>query len=137
MKKYLGIDYGTKRIGLALNMASLTEPYLVVSNSETPDEPIVSQQALSQLQNICREEEIEEIVLGISEAEMAQKIDKFAKIIEEKIGLPVNLVDETLSSQEVAYRMKEANFSLKKRQGAIDHYAAALILEAFIENLPR
>ena len=137
MKKYLGIDYGTKRIGLAFNVASLADPYLVISNRETPEKPIVSQEALNKLISICREEEIEEIVLGVSEAEMAHKIEQFAKIIGEKINLPIHLIDETLSSHEVGRRMKEAGFSLKKRQGEIDHYAAALILEEFIENLPR
>jgi len=136
MKKFLGIDYGTRRIGLAFNVASLAEPFLVIANKTSEENPIVNEEALSKISNICQEKAIDEIVLGISEAQMALKIKDFALLLEKKTSLPVNMVDETLSSYEVGRRMKEAGFSLKKRQGQIDHYSAALILEDFLENLP-
>jgi RNase H-fold protein (predicted Holliday junction resolvase) len=53
--------------------------------------------------------------------------------LQTKLALPIHLVDETLSSQEVAERLEAAAASLKKRQGPIDHYAAALILEEFLD----
>lgn len=134
MQKFLAIDYGTKRIGLAYNVLSLVEPLTVVDNQISDDNPIASEQSLSEIKQICQDRKIDQIVLGLSEAEMALKIKIFAKLIQEKIGLPVVLVDETLSSYEVGRRMKEAGFSLKKRQGPIDHFAAALILEDFLET---
>lgn len=134
MKNFLGIDYGTRRIGLAFNVASLAEPFLVISNKTSEENPIVNEEALLKIVAICQEKAIDEIVLGISEAQMALKIKDFAIILEEKTSLPVNMIDETLSSYEVGRRMKEAGFSLKKRQGQIDHYSAALILEDFLEN---
>ena len=134
MQNYLAIDYGTKRIGLAYNVLSLVEPLMVVDNQITDDNPIASEQSLSTIGQICQDRKIEQIVLGLSEAEMAFKIKVFAKLLEEKINLPVVLMDETLSSYEVGRRMKEAGFPLKKRQGPIDHFAAALILEDFLET---
>ena len=134
MKNFLGIDYGTKRIGLAYNVLSLVEPLMVIDNQISDDNPVASDQSLSAIAQICQDRRIEQIVLGLSEAEMALKIKVFAKLLEEKIGLTVVLMDETLSSHEVGRRMKEAGFKLKKRQGPIDHFAAALILEDFLET---
>ena len=135
MENFLGIDYGTKRIGLAFNVLTLAEPLFVVANQISEEKPIVSEESLDKIAQICLEKKINKIVLGLSEAEMAKKIQFFAKIIGEKTNLPVILVDETLSSQEVSRRMLEAGFNLKKRQGPIDHYAAALILEDYLETL--
>lgn len=135
MKNFLSIDYGTKRIGLAFNVAILAEPLFVIDNQLSKSQEIVSDEAIEVIAKICVEKKIDEIVLGLSEAEMALKIQAFAEILRDKLSLPVNLVDETLSSHEVQKRMKEASFSLKKRQGPIDHYSAALILEDFLENL--
>jgi putative transcription antitermination factor YqgF len=134
MKNFLAIDYGTKRIGLAYNVLSLVEPLSVIENQVNDDNPIASEQSLLAIGQICLERKIEQIVLGLSEAEMAVKIKIFSKLLHEKIGLPVILMDETLSSHEVGRRMKEAGFPLKKRQGPIDHFAAALILEDFLET---
>ncbi len=136
MSNFLGIDYGTKRIGLAYNVLSLSEPLFVIDNQVNDDNPIVCDKALAEISQICSERKIDKIVLGLSEAEMAEKIKLFAKLLQEKINLPLTMIDETLSSHEVGRRMKEAGFNLKKRQGPIDHYAAALILEDYLETLP-
>lgn len=137
MKNFLGIDYGTKRIGLAVNVASLVEPLLVLNNQLSDDQPTASMEVVSKIAKICLDQKIETIILGYSEALMAKKTKLFAEILKDNIDLPVIFSDETLSSHEVNRRMKEASFSLKKRQGPIDHYAAALILEDFLETTPR
>lgn len=135
MENFLAIDYGTKRIGLACNVLSLAEPLFVIDNQVDDKNPIVSNEALAKISQVCQERKIDKIILGLSESLMAIKIKHFAKLIEEKINLPIILVDETLSSHEVGRRMKEAGFPLKKRQGPIDHYSAALILEDFLETI--
>lgn len=137
MKNFLGIDYGTKRIGLAVNVASLVEPLLVLNNQLSDDHPTASVEVISKIAQICLDQKIETIVLGYSEAQMAKKTKLFAEILKNNIDLPIIFSDETLSSHEVNRRMKEASFSLKKRQGSIDHYAAALILEDFLETTSR
>jgi len=136
MNNFLGIDYGTKRIGLAVNIASLVEPLLVIDNQANSIDSTASEEALNKIAQVCQEKGIEKIVLGISEALMAKKIKVFANLLKSKTHLPIVMIDETLSSYEVGRRMKEAGFSLKKRQGIIDHYSAALILEDFLESVP-
>jgi putative holliday junction resolvase len=135
MKNFLSIDYGTKRIGLAVNVAMLAEPLRVISNQVDELNPVVSAQALSEITQICSTRQIDHLVLGMSEAAMAEKTKLFANLLSTKTKLPITLIDETLSSFEVGRRMHEAGFKLKKRQGEIDHYAAALILEDFLETL--
>jgi len=137
MEKFLGIDYGTKRIGLAINIASLVEPLVVLENQVNKDQLIANKSVIDQIAEVCKEQKIEKIILGYSEAQMADKTKLFAQLLKDKIHLPVIFSDETLSSYEVGQKMKEASFSLKKRQGPIDHYAAAIILENFLEIMPR
>ncbi len=135
MENFLSIDYGTKRIGLAVNVAKLAEPLLVLENQIGAENSIASDLVLNQIAKICAERKIDRIILGLSEALMAEKIKEFAKLLQVKIDLPITLVDETLSSHEVERRMQDASFKLKKRQGPTDHFAAALILEDFLETL--
>jgi len=137
MENFLSIDYGTKRIGLAFNVASLVEPFMVLNNRINQEETVTSEIVIEQIAQICKEKKINKIILGYSEAQMAEKTKVFAKLLQKKIDLPIIFSDETLSSNEVVAKMKEAAFSLKKRQGPIDHYAAALILEDFLESSPR
>jgi putative Holliday junction resolvase len=136
MRKFLGIDYGTKRIGLATNTASLVEPLCVIDNKIDKSNLIVSEPALAAIEKICQEKAIEQIIVGLSEGLMAEQTKLFAQLLEAKINLPVTMIDETLSSYEVARKLKAAHFSLKKRQEPIDHYSAALILEDFLESSP-
>jgi len=69
--------------------------------------------------------------LGISEQAMAKKILEFFEILQSTFNLDVILVDEVLSSYEVEQRLKE--LPKKKRRQAIDHYAAAIILENYLD----
>lgn len=128
MKKYLAIDYGVKRIGLAINQAKLAEPLLVLPNTANVKE---------QIKQICFERDIDLVVVGLSEQEMAQKTRKFVtelKSVLESLGIDLVFHDETLSTQEVRDKLLTGPAKKKKRQGPVDHYAAALILERWMEE---
>lgn len=131
--KLLGIDYGTRRIGVATNFASLVEPLEVVANQLDEMHPVLSAAALARLRVLCQELHIEALVVGMSEAKMAEQINAFVEVLRQELALPIHLMDETLSSQAVAARLREAGARLVKRQGPIDHYSAAVILEEFLE----
>lgn len=136
MATLLGIDYGLARIGLAVARVGLAEPLLVLENDLVSSGEVVRQmtigpRALKQLQTIIQQENIEEIVVGVSEAKMAEKILQFVDFLKTQLSLPINLVDETLSSYEVAEKLKD--LPQKYRHGPIDHYAAAIILENYLE----
>ncbi|MFH2118653.1 MAG: Holliday junction resolvase RuvX [Candidatus Paceibacterota bacterium] len=122
--KVLAIDYGTKRIGVAVSQGTLAEPLVVLEND---------QDIFNQLQSIIDEHKIEQLVIGLSENEMADQTRDFAQELETVIDVPFEFFDETLSSKEVEERLKEKGIKQATRRGHIDHFAAALILEQWLE----
>ncbi len=124
MLKILAIDYGTKNIGLALSHGFLAEPYKVISNDEKMFENIES---------ICKKENVGLIIVGLSENKMLTKTKKFAQRLEKKLDLAVEYVDETLSSQEARKKMTQAHLKDKKKKQPIDHYAASIFLQDWLD----
>lgn len=121
---------------MAVSYGSLAEPLMVVNNagSEKTANQVVIDSALHEIAGICQVESVVEIVVGISEQEMADKTAHFAKLVQEMTHLPVCLSDETLSSQSAERKLREAQAPRRKRNGKIDHYSAALILEEWLET---
>ena len=123
-KPILAIDYGTKRLGLAVSHASLAVPLKIIEYKELS-------RAIEQIKQTCSEHNIALIVVGLSEQEMAEESRRFGATLEQQVQIPVEYADETLTSKEVRHKMKERG----KRLGSkpIDHLAAALILEEWLE----
>lgn len=124
--RILAIDYGTKRVGVALSHGSLAEPLAILS--QTP-------QLMTQLSKILTDEGIEKIVVGVSENEMAVKTKAFVSELKTWVSIPIELVDETLSSHTVATNLKEAGASLATRQRPIDDRAAAVFLQEYLDGV--
>ena len=123
--RVLALDYGTSRVGVAVSRAQLAEPLVILSNSETLWDEIL---------RICREERIEKIILGISDQEMARKTTEFGAQLVQKTNLPVEFIDESFSSQEVQKKLRLSGMRLMKRREPIDHFAAAHILQEWLDT---
>lgn len=121
--KALAIDYGTVRVGLALSIASLADPLTILPNDAN---------LISNIIAICSENQVEVLVIGLSENEMAQKTKEFVSLLTAQTNLPISYVDETLSSHSVHKKLKTAKKS--KRSGNIDHYAAAEFLQVWLDE---
>jgi len=121
--KTLAIDYGTKRIGLAISQATLAEPLMVV---EYEQEAI----ALARIAEICQKYQIKQLLIGLSEQVSAEKTRQFAQHLAEVIDLPQIFFDETLSSHKVRQHFQERGKLMGRK--IIDHYAAAVFLEEWI-----
>ena len=125
----LAIDYGTVRIGLAISKYTLAEPLEIISNDNDK---------FTKLENICMNNDVKKIIVGMSENEMARKTEKFTDklkdLIEESWSYKptVEHVDETLSSYSVHKKLKSAKKS--KRNAHIDHFAAAEFLQEWIDQ---
>lgn len=121
--RLLGIDYGTKKIGLACSDESgkMAFPYRVIKNDEY---------TLSLLERICAEEHISEIVIGHSlnvdgEANPVQEhINELITDLTLNLGLPVHLEPEQYTSQEAA--------RIQGKDEHTDAAAAAIILNSYI-----
>lgn len=136
-KAVLGIDYGSKRMGLAVSDLSLTiaTSYKILYRKELNKD-------LAELKRIIEEKEIGAIVMGLPlqmngvEGSIAEEVRKFAAVMEENFGMPVLLWDERLSSSAVeSFLIKEVDLSRKKRAKVLDASAAAYILQGVLDAL--
>lgn len=128
----LGIDFGTKRIGLAIATSNIAQPLVIIDNFSSPRlTDIVSTKAMGKILKIVTEHKIEKIVVGISEGQMANKTESFIGELEKEISLPIEEVDETLSSVEAGRSMR--HMPKNKREGRRDQIAAALILQDYLD----
>jgi putative Holliday junction resolvase len=134
--KTLALDYGTRRIGVAVNYGTLVEPLEVVGNKAGAEalEGVVTPGALARIKTLCKEHAAQQLVIGVSENQMAEMTQKFIELVQAECQLPVLPWDETLSSVVVKSRLKEARMSQRQPHAAIDHYAAATILEDWLES---
>ena len=124
-KKILGIDYGEKRIGVAISDddRKMAFPKYVLQNDD---------KLIEKIEKICIEEDIKEIVVGKSldyknqPNSIMSKIEEFSKNLQKEKGFKVHFEDEFLASAEA--RRIQGNAEM------LDASAAAIILRSFIEK---
>lgn len=131
--RYLAIDYGKKRIGLAIG--EIIPKGCGIISGEKKREKIISE-----IKNICDSNEVDEIVLGIpirgngSKGELAFEIEKFARELESKLKIRVNFEQEQFTSVSAEQIYKDYGQSFDKKKGDIDEMSAILILEQFLSD---
>ncbi len=132
--RYLAIDYGTKRTGLAIcdSAEIIASPFAVIEGQK---------ELIKKIADIVEAENIEAIVLGLplnmddSEGAQAKLVLKFAEQLKQHINKPIHLQDERLSSFAAEDKLTQADFPKgKKRKKRIDAVAASEILKAFLEQ---
>ncbi len=124
-KKYLGIDFGDKNIGLAIGeLGSIAVPFKILAN-------IGDENTLVELEKIIKNEQIDGLVIGLptslsgQDNERSNITNKFIEYCQKNISVPVYSVDESFTSQ------------LYIKQGIkkdLDKYSAAAILETFLSK---
>lgn len=123
-QKYLCIDYGRKRIGLALSYGTLAEPLTIIENDE---------RVLEKLHFICAEHRVNHLIVGISQREMAVESKQFGQLIGQQLGMPVQYADENFSSAAVHEKLQWLG-GKQRRKEPIDHLAAAEILQDWLDE---
>lgn len=124
--KVLGIDYGTKRVGLAISdeLGTMAFPYAVIPNAGDLAEKI---------QALCVKENIGAVVIGESRDfggapnPVMKKITPFKKKLEEKLGPHVYLEPEYLTSKQAR--------NIQEGSALTDASAAAIILQSYLDKL--
>jgi putative transcription antitermination factor YqgF len=118
----LGLDYGTKHLGVSLAIGSLAEPLLTVPTN----------QAIPKIQQLISEYQIDKIIVGISENRMAELTKEFVMILSLQLPIPIITHDETLTSKEAQTHLLHK----KPRSRKTDHhYASALMLQDYLDQL--
>lgn len=137
MSRVLALDYGRKRIGVALSdpTRTIASPRATYQRREGKRPP------WAELRKIVEEQEVEEFVIGLplslagEEGEWAAEVRAFGAEVARRFGRPVHWVDERLTSvmAERAVRGMGLKRSAREEKGRIDAAAAALILQAFLD----
>lgn len=133
--RYLGVDLGRARIGLALadDVLRHARPFRVVQRrGEVQD--------LAAIATAAREYEVERAVVGLplnmdgSEGSAARLSREFAPKLAAALGVPVELFDERLSTFEAETRLRERGISAKAARSRVDAEAAAVILQGWLDG---
>lgn len=139
--RVLAIDYGLKRIGLALSdsMQIIASP---LENLQASYDIPTTVKRLADLLEKLKEQgkTVGEIVLGLplhmtgAESERAKQVRAFAACIKETLNLPVFLLDERLTSVQAERSLCESKFSRKKRATLVDAVSAVILLQTYLSQ---
>jgi putative Holliday junction resolvase len=130
----LGIDFGTRRIGLAFgdDLGVATPLPAIVFADEA--------RRWTALGAVARERRVTDLVLGYpfnmdgSAGFKAKEVDVFAERLRTELGLPVHLVDERLTSYEAEAAIPPARRRSVRASGIVDSSAATIILQDFLNQ---
>lgn len=124
--KALGIDFGIRRVGVAVSFGTLAEPLEILTNDLHLFEKIAE---------LVTTHHAQVIVVGISESKTAQKTIAFVTELEKHVTVPVTLVDETLSTQSARQKLQQKGMSVYEADKVhVDHLAAAGILQEWLDT---
>jgi putative Holliday junction resolvase len=134
MGRILAVDYGTKRVGLAV-----TDPLKIIANTLTT---VHSKDVITFLTEYFKKEEVECIVVGKpmqmdgSDSQSAREVEKFIHLLRKNFpDMPVERVDERFTSAMAKRTMLEMGLGKKARanKGSVDQISAAIILQSWLE----
>ncbi len=131
----LGLDIGEKRIGLAASdrLGKTAQPLDTIKRDD---------ETLRRLSALVRERGVERLIVGLplrmdgSEGAQARDVRSYAGELSSTLGVPVEFVDERLTTREAESLLSEAGAPRRVRRGASDRLAAALILRAYMDRPP-
>ncbi len=134
--RILALDLGKKRIGLAisdpLGITAQGLPNLLRTNKRSD---------LAALEQLVREHEVGEILLGNPinmkgrEGRQSGWVREFAEALHERLGLPVKLWDERLTSVEANRVLRASGIGIEKRAAAVDRLSAVILLQSYLDAL--
>ena len=130
--RYLGLDLGTKTLGLAISNGMIATSLKTIHFNDLKE-------AIDKLEKVIIEEKIDLLVLGLPKnmnntiGPRAEATIEFKEMLE-KLNYQVVLQDERLSTVSAHNYMIEADLSRKKRKEKVDSLAATMILQAYLDK---
>lgn len=130
----LAIDYGERRIGLALS-----DPTGLVASALKVIVRESDEQVIGDIGAVVDEYQVERIVVGLPitmKGETGQKalwVEGFAQALKERVDVPVELLDERLTTVSAQRVLIEANVSRKRRKTVVDAVAATILLQHYLD----
>lgn len=133
--RYLGLDLGTKTLGISLSdkLGLIASFYDNISYTDV-------YKLLDLVNDIIKKENVNKLVLGLPKnmnntcGYRVEETLEFKKLLEEKTGLEVILEDERLTTKLAESTLINANMSRKKRKKVIDGVSAVVILQSYLDR---
>jgi putative Holliday junction resolvase len=133
--RILAIDYGRKRMGLALSdeLGLTAQPHAVLERRNRQDD-------LKRLREICRHNSVASIIVGYpvhitgEAGDMAAEAEQFASRLSKAVRLPTELVDERLTSWEARQTISQTNTGRGNKRAVVDDVAAAILLREYLDG---
>ena len=133
--RVLGIDFGLRRIGLAISdpEGEMAFPLKTVHKQ-------TREQAFREICSIAAQRKVTAVALGLPldlegrHTLTTRQAENFRKELSARLDLPVYMVDETCTSAQAEAKLREAGVPPKKRKGLLDQQAAVEILESFLRS---
>jgi putative Holliday junction resolvase len=134
--RILGIDHGSKRIGIAVSdeLKLIAQPLEFI-----PAEPFAA--FLARLNELITDKEVESILVGLprnmdgSYGPAAQKVQGFVAALKGAVGVPIKTWDERLTSAQANRLLIQGNVRRDKRKEKVDAMAAAILLQSYLDGL--
>lgn len=138
MQRKMGIDYGDKRIGIAMTdaLCIISSPFEVYQNKGRED-------AINHIISLIKEYNVDEVAMGLpvnmdgTEGERALLHREIGQQLAEKSGVKVHFIDERLTSAEAEEILISSGVRREKRKELIDKISAQIILQTFVDSYKR
>ncbi|HPR16853.1 MAG TPA: Holliday junction resolvase RuvX [Candidatus Cloacimonadota bacterium] len=136
LSRLLAIDYGEKRIGVALSdpLQIISRPYRVLDNS--------GDAVFDEIKSIIRAENVGKVIVGLplnlagEDTLKTSEVRRFAEKLQAQIAEPLILWDERYSTDEAHKALKSMKVSVREGRQIVDKIAASIILQDYLENHP-
>lgn len=131
----MGLDYGERRIGVAISDAF----GWTAQGSEVIDRKLVKDE-LGRIAELVKQHEVDNVIVGLPKnmngtiGPSGENCIAFAERLRQKLGLPVQLWDERLTTVAAERTLLEADVSRNKRKQVIDKMAAAILLQSYLDS---
>lgn len=133
--RILGLDVGTRRIGLAIS----DESQLIAQPLDFIDVKKVN--PVNEIAKLCKQHQVQTVVIGLplslsggNRGESSRRAQALGKVLEEKVHLHVLYMDERFTTTEADRMLIQGNVSRQKRKGVVDKVAASLILQGYLDG---
>lgn len=134
MERYIGLDLGTKTIGVAIS-----DPFLMFANGLVTIKRKNVNSDIQEIKKIIEENDISKIIIGMpynmdgSKGPSAQRVMSFVDLLKKEIDNEIIYEDERLTTVSAERVLIESNIGRNRRKDHIDKIAAALILQSYLD----
>ncbi len=135
--RIIGLDYGTKTVGVAISDALGITAQAVETITRKEENKL--RKTYARIEELIKENDVEEIVVGLPKnmnntlGERAEACKEFAENLERRTGLPVVMWDERLSTVSADKVLMETGVRRENRKAVIDQIAAVFILQGYLD----